>query len=97
MDDETETLSWVDDEGRIASLEVPNGVADAITNGELVSFVADAKPTRQTKGEALKEIRDVRAALLARKDQVEAECDALVDLHPELKSAPRFVPPDEAA
>ena len=93
----TERIRWIDDQGRIASLEVPSSVAKAVTNGEVVSFRTDTEPTRQTKHEALDEIADERAGLLARKDQVEAERDALVDRHPHLKAMPRRIPPDEAA
>jgi hypothetical protein len=96
-DEPTETLRWIDDQGRIASLEVPVHVAKAVTNGEVVSFRTDAEPTRRSKAEALEEIADERVVLLARKDQVEAERDALVDRYPQLKAAPRFIPPDEAA
>jgi hypothetical protein len=95
--DEIETLHWVDDRGRIVSLEVPNSVAEAITNGEVVSFRPEAEPVRRSKAKALEEIADERAGLLARKDQVEAERDALVDRHPQLKAMPRRIPPDEAA
>jgi hypothetical protein len=43
---------------------------------------------------ALKEIGDERAGLMARRDQIECELAALVDAHPELKAAPRFIADD---
>jgi hypothetical protein len=45
MTEPTETLRWIDDQGRIASLEVPNSVAEAIANGGVVSFRTDAEPS----------------------------------------------------
>ena len=69
MDDDTKTITWMDACGRIASLTVPADVAEKIANGDRVSWYGDQEPTRQTKDEALKQIRDERAGLLARKDR----------------------------
>jgi hypothetical protein len=96
-EDTVTTISWADAGRRIVDLEVPRTVAEGMGRGEAVSWRSLAEPRRRPKDEALKEIGDQRAALLARKDQVEAERDALVDRYPELKSAPRFIPPDQAA
>jgi len=94
---DTRTVTWIDERGNVVSLEVPADVAEKIANGEMVSFRTEAEPVRRTKAEALEEIADERAALLARKDQVEAERDAMVSRFPELKAAPRRIPPDDAA
>ena len=88
---ETRTITWIDERGRVVSLEVP---ADA---AERIGFYTDEEPMRQTKDEAIAALDDELAVVRARKAQVEAELDTLVTLHPELKSAPRRRPSDDAA
>ena len=95
--DEMTTVTWMDGCRRIVDLEVPRIVAEKMAAGEHVSWYGDTEPKRRSTAEALEEIADERVVLLARKDQIEAERDALVDRYPQLKSAPRRIPPDEAA
>ena len=96
MTEPTETVMWKDSEGRLVEFDVPRAVADKIFAGEIVSFRCDSEPTRRPIAEALKEVDDQRAGLLARLDQVRSELDRLVTEHPELKAQPRSRPPNEA-
>jgi hypothetical protein len=93
---DTTRINWVDACRNVVELEVPRAVAEKIAAGETVSWHG-LEPTRRPIDEALKEIGDERAGLMARRDQINAELEDLVDRYPELKSQPRFIPPDEAA
>jgi hypothetical protein len=96
MSDETTKITWVDACRNVVEHEIPAGVAERIAAGETVNWYG-AEPTRRPIDEVLKEIGHERAGLMARRDQINAELDDLVDAHPDLKSAPRSRPPDEAA
>jgi hypothetical protein len=94
-DKKTASITWADACRNVVDLEVPHAVVEKIQRGEAAAWYGDAEPRRRSIDEALKEIDDERAGLMARRDQVRSELDALVDAHPELKSAPRRIPPDE--
>lgn len=85
------TLTWQDDDGRIADLEVPADAAEKLQRGEAAAWFSPAEPRRQTREDALRETGDQLAGLRARRDQIDAERDALVDRFPGLKS----VSPDD--
>ena len=89
---DSETLTW---HRRRRTHRRPRGPGRrgrrSLQRGEAAAWFSPAEPRRQTREDALRETGDQLAGLRARRDQIDAERDALVDRFPGLKS----VSPDD--